>query len=216
MLAPALRRHRGNGAFHDFQQGLLHTLARYIPGNRGIVRFAADLVDLINIDDAALRPLDIVVRRLQQLEDDVLDILAHIARLGQRGRIGHGERHVQNPRQGLRQQRLARTGRAEQQNVRLGDLDVIVLLGVGQTLVVVVHRNAQNLLCLVLADHVVIEHLADLARRRDAVAGLDQVRPVVLANDIHAQFDAFIADEYGRSRDQLDHFMLRLAAERAI
>ena len=84
VLAPALRRHRGDRALHDLQERLLHALARHVAGDRRVVGFARDLVDLVDIDDAALRPLDIVVGRLQQLQDDVLDILADIAGLGQR------------------------------------------------------------------------------------------------------------------------------------
>jgi len=45
----------------------------------GLSDLRADLVDLVDIDDAALRPLDIVVGRLQQLQDDVLDIFADVA-----------------------------------------------------------------------------------------------------------------------------------------
>ena len=63
MLAAALRRDRGGGAFHQLEQRLLHALARHVAGDRGIVGLAADLVDLVDIDDAALRPLDIVVAR---------------------------------------------------------------------------------------------------------------------------------------------------------
>jgi hypothetical protein len=55
MLAAALRRHGGGGAFHDLQQRLLHALARHVAGDRGIVGLAADLVDLVDVDDAALR-----------------------------------------------------------------------------------------------------------------------------------------------------------------
>src|SRR6266550_8360261 len=55
MLAAALRRHRGNGALHDLEQRLLHTLARNVPGDRRIIGLAADLVDFVDIDDAALR-----------------------------------------------------------------------------------------------------------------------------------------------------------------
>ncbi len=80
----------------------------------GVVGFAADLVDLVDIDDPALRPLDIVVGRLQQLQDDVLDILADITRFGQRGGVGHGEGYVDDPRQGLGQQRLAAAGWPDQ------------------------------------------------------------------------------------------------------
>ena len=71
MLAAALRRNRGHRAFHDFQQGLLHALARHVARDRGVVGLAADLVDLIDIDDAALGTLDIVVSGLQQLQHDV-------------------------------------------------------------------------------------------------------------------------------------------------
>ena len=72
MLAPALGRHRRDGAFHNLEQHLLHTLARDVAGDRGVIGLAADLVDLVDIDNAALGALDIVVGRLQQLENDVL------------------------------------------------------------------------------------------------------------------------------------------------
>ena len=41
MLAAALRRHGGDGAFHDLQQRLLHALARHVAGDRGVVGLAA-------------------------------------------------------------------------------------------------------------------------------------------------------------------------------
>ena len=127
MLAAALRRHGGDRAFHDLQQRLLHALARHVAGDRRVVGLAADLVDLVDVDDAALRALDVVVGGLQQLQDDVLDVLADIAGFGQRRGVGHRERHVDDARQRLGQQRLAAAGRADQQDVRLRQLDVVVL-----------------------------------------------------------------------------------------
>src|SRR5204862_6449277 len=102
MLAAALRRYARNGAFHDLEQGLLNAFARYVARDRWVIGLAADLVDLVDIDDTALRALDVVIGRLQQLENDVLDILADIARFGQRGGIRHGEGHVENTRERLR------------------------------------------------------------------------------------------------------------------
>ena len=67
MLAATLRRHAGDRAFHDLQQRLLHAFARHVPGDRRVIGLAADLIDFVDIDDAALRPLDIIVRGLQQL-----------------------------------------------------------------------------------------------------------------------------------------------------
>src|SRR5260370_25725481 len=65
VLASALRRHRRDGAFHDLEQRLLHALARDVAGDRGIVGLAADLVDLVDIDNAALSAPDVIVGGLQ-------------------------------------------------------------------------------------------------------------------------------------------------------
>jgi hypothetical protein len=92
MLAPPLRRHAGHRAFDQLQQRLLHAFARHVARDAGVVRLAGDLVDLVDVDDAALRPLDVVVAVLQQLLDDVLDVLADVASLGQRGGVGDDER----------------------------------------------------------------------------------------------------------------------------
>ncbi len=127
MLAAALRRHRGDGAFDQLQQRLLHALAGHVAGDRRVFGLARDLVDLVDVDDARLRLLDVVVALLQQLLDDVLDVLADVAGFGQRGGVGDGERHIEQARQRFRQQRLARAGRADQQDVGLGQLDVVVL-----------------------------------------------------------------------------------------
>jgi len=54
-----------------------------------------------------------VVAVLQQLQDDVLDILANIAGFSQRRRIGDGAGNVARASQGLSQQRLAGPCRAD-------------------------------------------------------------------------------------------------------
>src|SRR5712664_3587412 len=216
MLAAALRRNGSHRAFHDLQERLLHALARNVPGDRRVVGFAADLVDFVDIDDAALRALDIIVGRLQQVQDDILDVLADIAGFGQRGRIRHREGNVEDPRQRLRQQRLARTGRTDQQDVRLRELDVVMLGLVIEALVVIVDGDREHLFGMALTDHIVVENLADLLRRRNPVARLHQRGLVFLTDDVHAQFDAFVADEYGGTRDQFADFVLALAAERAV
>ena len=216
MLAAALRRHRGDRAFHDLQQRLLHALARYVAGDRGVVRFAADLIDLVDIDDAALRPLDIVVGGLQQLQDDVFDVLADIAGFGQRRGVGHGEGNVDDPGQRLGQQRLAAAGRTDQQDVRLRQLDVVVFGAVRKALVMIVDRDGKHPLGVILPDHVVVEDGVDIARRGHAIPRLHQRGLVLFADDVHAQFDAFIADEHSRAGNQLADLMLALSAEGAV
>src|SRR5262249_42283528 len=93
---------------------------------------------------------------------------------------------------------------------------VVVLGLVIEPLIMVVNRNREHLLGVVLADDVVVEDLADFFRRRDAVTRLHQRGLVLLADDVHAQFDALVADEDGRSGNKLAHLMLALAAERAV
>src|SRR5690606_17159546 len=96
MLAAALRWNIRNRAFDDLQQGLLHTLARYITRNRGVVALTADLVDLVDVHDTALCSLDVVIGVLKQLHDDVLDVLTDVTGLRQRGRVGDGKRHFED------------------------------------------------------------------------------------------------------------------------
>src|SRR6266576_2114119 len=115
-----------------------------------------------------------------------------------------------------RQKRLAGAGRSDQQDVGFRQLDVVVLGLVVEPLVMVVDCDREHLLGVVLADDVVVEDLADLLRGRNAVARFHQRGLVLLADDVHAQLDALVADEYRRAGDQLAHFVLALAAERAI
>jgi hypothetical protein len=216
VLAAALRWDARDRAFDDLQERLLHPLARDVAGDRGVLGLAADLVDLVDVDDAALRPLDVVVGVLQELEDDVLDVLAHVARFGERGGIRHGEGHVEDPGERLGQQGLAAPGRADQQDVRLGELDIAALVAVRQSLVVIVHGHREDALGVLLADHVIVEHTLDLGRGRNPGTALGDCALVLLADDIHAQLDAFIADEHGRAGDQFPDLVLALPAEGAI
>src|SRR5438477_7251265 len=47
-----------------------------------------------------------------------------------------------------------------------------------------------------LADDIIVQHLENLGRGRDAFPGFHQGGLVFFPDDLHAQFDAFIADEY--------------------
>ena len=125
VFAPALRRHRRVGAFEDLQERLLHALAGDVTGDRGVVRFATGLVDLVDVDDAGLGALDVEVGGLDELEEDVLHVVAHIAGLGEGGGVGDRERHIQHPREGLRQVGLAGAGGPDHEDVRLLELDVV-------------------------------------------------------------------------------------------
>ncbi len=216
MLASALGRHACRGPLDDLQQGLLDPLAGDVAGDRRRIGLAGDLVDLVDVDDAALGLLDVVVGGLQQVEDDVFDILADVSGLGQVGGVGNGEGHVEQLRQRLGQQRLAAPGGAEQQDVALLHLDIARLGGVLDALVVIINGNGQDLLGLILADHVIVQDILDLGRPgQSRLVGLCRLFELGLFDDdVLAQVDTFVADIYGRSGNELFHFVLRFAAER--
>ena len=81
-------------------------------------------------------------------------------------------------------------------------------------LVVVVDRHGERLLGDVLADHVVLEELEDLARLGQLVetGGLCEL----LLDDLVAQVDALVTDVDTRTGDQLLDLLLALPAERAL
>ena len=64
VFAPSLRRNVAAAAFQNLQKCLLNTFAGNVPGDADIVGLAPDLIDLVNIDDANLGTLNIVVRIL--------------------------------------------------------------------------------------------------------------------------------------------------------
>src|SRR5262249_26366942 len=154
VLAAALRRHARGRALDDLQEGLLDTLARNVSGDGRIVTLAGDLVDLVDVDDAALALLDVVVGVLEEREDDVLDVLADVARLGEAGRVGDGERDLEEASERLCEQRLPAAGRPDEQDVRLLELDVAGHELRVDPLVVVVDGNGEDLLRALLPDDV--------------------------------------------------------------
>ena len=218
-LPSDLGRHRGDGALDELEQCLLHTFARHVTGDRRVVGLAGDFVDLVDVDDALLGLVHLVVALLKQLLDDVFHVLADVAGFGEGRGVRHHEGHVEETGQGLGQQGLAGTGGTDQEDVALGQFDFVVgLAQVTQTLVVVVDRHRQDALGRSLPDHVLIEDCADLlGRRQFALDALGTgIGSNFIADDVVAQLDALVADEHGRSGDQLADLVLALAAERAI
>ena len=139
---------------------------------RDVLAGLGDLVDFVDIDDAALGRLDVEIGGVQQLEEQVLDVLADVAGFGQGGGVADGEGDVEDLGEGAGQQGFAAAGRADQEDVALVDLDVAVaFIAEAEPFVVVVDGDRQDLLGAVLADDVLIELLLDRARGRDVGDG---------------------------------------------
>ena len=217
-LRPPCGRHVGDRAFEDLQERLLDALARHVARDGRVLVLAADLVDFVDVDDALLALLDVAAGGLQQLEDDVLDVLADVPGLGQRRRVDDREGDREQLGERLGQQRLAGAGRADEQDVRLRQLDVVpaarLLLDL-DALVVVVDGDGELLLGPFLADDVLVEELLDFLRGRQRRAGAAVLEPVVVRDDVVADLDALVADEDGRAGDELPDVVLVLVAEGA-
>ena len=83
-----------------------------------------------------------MVRALQQADDDVLHVFAHVARFGQVRRVADREGDLEDPSERLREQRLAGARRAQKEDVRFLELDVIPAHVPGvDALVVIVDRH---------------------------------------------------------------------------
>src|SRR5476651_629879 len=78
MFASALRRDVADRAFEDFQQRLLHAFAAHVACDGRAFRPARDLVNLVNVDDAALRALHVVIGILQEAQNNIFHVLADI------------------------------------------------------------------------------------------------------------------------------------------
>ena len=128
MLASALRRHIGYRPLQDFQQSLLHAFTGYVARDGGVLAFTGDLVDLINIDDAALGTFDIEIRCLYQSEKDIFHVLSYISRLGKGGGVRDGKGHAQGFGKRLREVRLADAGRTEQQDIGFLNFHILQLI----------------------------------------------------------------------------------------
>src|SRR4029077_18842557 len=112
-------------------------------------------------------------------------------------------------------QRLAAASRSEQEDVRLLELDLVVLRPHLDALVVVVDRDGERPLRLLLGDDVVVEDGVDVARARQVVeVELGRARQL-LVDDLVAEIDALVADVDARAGDELLHLALALAAKTA-
>src|SRR2546422_680273 len=111
------------------------------------------------------------------------------------------------------EQRLARAGRPEQQDVRLLELDLAHEGLALDPAVVVVHGHREDLLRALLPDHVFVEGFLDLARLGHARRRRRRfILPVLFGDDVVAELDALVADVDGGTGDELLNLALALSA----
>ncbi len=183
--------------------------------DRGVLGLARDLVQLVHVHDAVLGVHHVEVGGLEQAHEDVLHVLAHVAGLGEAGGVHDGEGDLEGARQRAREQRLAGSGRADQEDVRLLQLDVLDRAARIDPLVVVVDRDAHRLLGALLPDDVVVEDLLDLGRLGKRALGRSRATIRLPFQDVVAELHALAADVDRGTGDQTRNLVLAAAAEAA-
>ena len=111
---------------------------------------------------------DVSIGGLQQLQDNIFDVLANVARFGEGGGIDDSKRHIEHARKRLSEKSLAGAGGPDEQNVGLRQFDIAGLAIQENPLVVVINGDGKLLFGFVLADDVPIEKGFDLRRTRQA------------------------------------------------
>ena len=219
VLPAPLGRDVGHAPLDDLQQRLLHPLAGDVAGNGGVGALAGELIDLVDVDDAVLGAGHIVVGRLDEAQEDILHVLAHVPGLGQARGVGDGEGDVQDAGHGLGEQGLAGARGPDEEDVALLDLPLFSG-GVGPgALVVVVHRHAEHPLGPVLGDDVLVEAGDDFPGREGLGhfdGGGGRGGGALLGQHLLADPDALVTDKDSAGPgDQPLHLGLDLATERA-
>ena len=83
----------------------------------GLSDFSRNFIHFIDIYDAPLRTLYVVVSGLKKFKDNVFNIFAHVTGLREGRGIRHGEGYVQNARERLGKQGFAATCWAYEKNI---------------------------------------------------------------------------------------------------
>src|SRR5205823_6506102 len=78
VLASTLGRNVANRPFQHLEQGLLDAFTAHVAGDADVLTGLGDLVDFVDIDDAALGGFDVKVSGVKQLQEKVFNVLADI------------------------------------------------------------------------------------------------------------------------------------------
>ena len=164
-----------------------------------------------NACEKADRMGDRLIRGLQESQQDIFHIVAHVSRFRQSRSVGNGKGDLQQLRQALREHGLPAAGGTDQKDVALLQFHLI-LRRMEDPLVVVIHSNGEYDLRLLLADHILVQIGLDLhgfgqllKYQRQAVIAGNGILLGNILHDAHAHPDAVITDIAAVARDQTIH-----------
>ena len=215
MLTPALWWNAGHCSLDNFQEGLLNPFTRYVTGNGDILPFFGNLINLIHVDDTTLGPVNVEIRRLKELEQDIFYIFSHIAGLSQGCRISDGKGDIEALGQGLSQEGLARASWANHQDIGLLDIHIVLTPCILEidALVVIVYCYRQGAFGPILADDIMVENIEQFLRLWRVRQVCQDLFCQFFSDNFLGQFDTLITDENIVSCDDFLYFFLIFTAK---
>ena len=105
------------GFFHQLEQRGLHAASADVAPDH--ISGRGDLVDLVDVDDAELREVDVAIGLLHQLAHEIFHVAADVAGLAEFGRVRLDERHLDQLRDVFDQVGFPDAGRPDQNDVLL-------------------------------------------------------------------------------------------------
>ena len=94
MLSAALRGNICNCALKDLKKCLLNALAAYVTCDGDILGLLSDLIDLVDIYDACLGTLDVIISCNNKLQEDILNVFTDVSGLCKACSICNSERNI--------------------------------------------------------------------------------------------------------------------------
>ena len=198
LLACVVHRHMHRGALEDLEQRLLHAFSGDVARHGGVVHIA--------------------VGRLNEPTQHRFHVVAHIASLGERRGVDDDKRHLHGLCQRLRQKRLARPGRAYHNNIALLKFYAVVILRRHYPFIMIINGYGQDLLCIFLSDHIIVQKLFDFHRLQEIDVQLlfHRIFFILFFYNIRAYFHAFVTNINAcRTRNQFLYLLLPFIAKRA-
>ena len=156
MFSSALRRNVCNSTLNNFKQCLLNALAAYVSGNRRIFGFSGYFIDFIDINNAAFRTFNVIIRRLDKLQKNILDVLTYISCFGECSCVGNRKRNVKRLCKRLSKQSFTNACGSQKEHVAFCKIYAFIVCV--STLIMIVNRNAESNLSVILTDYIFIKN----------------------------------------------------------
>ena len=160
MFSTAFGRYIDNRSLEKFQQCLLNTFPRNIAGNRRIIAFTSNFINLINKHNALFRLALVIIGRLKKSRQNAFHIFSDITCFCQYGSINNRQGHIKHFGNRFGDEGFSCSRFSNHQDVTF--LYFYIAFGLKQAFVMVIDGNRQYLFGVILTNNIIIQKCFDL------------------------------------------------------